>query len=89
MDTKVRTSVTKAHSVVINKAVLFPAHCLSCNLHSLAFSPPSATIISENVLEITASFPVSIYTFVIVCQQGLGILQHQLAKSNCELQALA
>lgn len=57
MDTKVRASVTKAQSVVINKAVLFTAHCLCCNFHSLVFFPPSATIISDNVLEITAGFP--------------------------------
>lgn len=90
MDTKVRASVTKAHCVVINKAVLFfPAHCLCCNLHSLAFSPPSATIISDNVLEITAGFPACVHTFVITCQRGLGILLLHLAKSNCVRQAAA
>lgn len=67
----------------------FPAHCLCCNLHSLAFSPPSATIISDNVLEITAGFSASVHTFVITCQQGLGILLLDLAKSNCVRQVVA
>lgn len=90
MDARVKASVTKAQSVVINKAVLFfPTHCLCCNLHSLAFSPPRATIISDNVLEGAAGFTASVLTFVITCQRGPGILLLHLAKSNCARQAAA
>lgn len=93
MDTKVRVSVTTAQSVVINKTVLFffPTYCLCCNLHSLAFTPPSATIISDNVLEIIAGFSAGVHTFVIICQHGLGILLLHLAKSNsvCQTAALS
>jgi len=78
MDTKARASVTKAHGVVNNKAGLFSS---PLTLHSLVFS--SAAIISDNVLEITAGFPASVHTFVIACQQGLGILLLRLTKSNC------
>lgn len=66
------------------RPLFFPDHCLPCNLHSLAFSPlsSSTSIISDNVLEITASSPAGAHTFVITCQQGLGIVLLRLAKKK-------